>query len=254
MRGLYTIDRVKKEEFLKTAFSKAQRLMQLESIILNYPGIKRSELSKLIGVHKSTISRYIYELSRLYPLTEDINGGLSFWAGSCLDVITDNWINHNVVRLEYSSPNYQELRTYEVGIIKILPNHMAGTFVILTYQFSEKKIHLFRIDRIIKVSSIPKKFKVSDSLEIDSNLDEAWSILHEEEVPVKVILKFSSKVAERVKESSWYSFLKITDLDNGELLAEFEISEPVEIDPWIRGWGIDVEILEPEYLRQRFSG
>ena len=314
---------------MKTGLSKAERLLQMESIIINHPGIRRSELSRRLGVHKSTIGRDIDELSTLYPLTEDNQGGLSFPDGYSLDSITfssyeavyvylsckliadtldrhspyaasairklgsaikkvspslsevmimdadkldgsrqiidkkfisvlesltENWIKHSVVKLEYNSPNHEELRIYEVGILRILPNRMGGTFVVLTYQLSEKKLRLFRIDRINNVSSIQEKFKVPDNLEVEKKLNEAWSIWFREEEPTKVILNFSSKVAGRVKESQWHSSQKITNLDNGELLAEFEISEPAEMYPWIRGWGIDVEILEPDYLRQRFIG
>lgn len=314
---------------MKTGLSKAERLLQIESIIINHPGIRRSELSKRLGVHKSTIGRDIDELSALYPLTEDNGGGLSFIDGYSLDSITfssyeavyvylscklitdtldrhspyaasairklgaaiqkispslsdvmitdadkldgnrqiidkkfisvlesltENWIKHSVVRLEYNSPNHKELRIYNVGILRILPNRLGGTFVVLTYQLSEKKLRLFRIDRIDNVSSIQEKFEVPDNLEVEKKLNEAWSIWFGDEEPTKVILKFSSKVAGRVKESQWHSSQKITNLDNGELIAEFEISEPAEMYPWIRGWGIDVEILEPDYLRQRFIG
>jgi len=31
------------------------------------------------------------------------------------------------------------------------------------------------------------------------------------------------------------------------------ISNPLEVTPWIRGWGPDVEVLEPESLRNEFK-
>ncbi len=170
---------------MKVGFSKAERLLQIESIISCHPGIRRSELSKRLGVHRSTIGRDINELSIFYPLIEDNDGGLSFIDGFSLDSIifssyeavyvylacklitdtldrhspyaasairklgaaiqkvspslsdvmitdadkldgsrqiidktfisvleglTENWIKHNVVRLEYNSPNHKELR------------------------------------------------------------------------------------------------------------------------------------------------
>jgi CRISPR-associated endonuclease/helicase Cas3 len=314
---------------LKVSISKVERLLQIESIIINHPGIRRPELSKRLDVHKSTISRDIAELSVLYPLTEDQNGGLSFIDGYSLDSIsfssyeavyvylacklitdtldrhspfaasairklgsaiqqvspslgevmtkdadkldgsrqiidktfisvleglTDNWIRQELVRLEYNSPNYEELRVYEVGIIRILPNRPGGTFVVLTFQKKENKLRLFRIDRIKKIISLDEKFELPDNYKVDRKLEEAWSIWFRNEKPVTVVLRFSSRVAERVKESQWHSSQKLTNLEGGELLAEFLISEPEEMYPWIRGWGADVEILEPEYLRERFIG
>ncbi|MCK5197005.1 MAG: WYL domain-containing protein, partial [Spirochaetales bacterium] len=270
---------------MKTGISRAERLLQIESIISGHPGIRRSELSKRLGVHRSTISRDIAELSVLYPLTEDEEGGLSFIDGYSLDSITfssyeavyvylacklitdtldrhstyaasairkfgsaiqkvspslsdvmitdadkldgdrqiidktfisvlggltESWIKHELVRLEYNSPNHKEIRIYDVGIIRILPNRLGGTFVVLTYQKHEKKLRLFRIDRIIKVSSLEQKFEPPDTLEVERKLSEAWSIWFKEGAPETVKLKFSSKVARRVKESQWHTSQKIT--------------------------------------------
>lgn len=314
---------------MKVSSTKAERLLQIESIVADHPGIHRSELARRLGVHKSTIGRDIDDLSVLYPLVEDENGGLLFPEGYSLDSITfssyeavyvylacklitdtldrhspfaasairklgsaidkispslsnvmisdadkldgnrqiidktflsalegltQGWISHELIRLEYNSPNHNEARIYDVGVVRILPNRLGGTFVVLTYQKDKKKLRLFRIDRIISVTSLKEEFEIPDNLEVERRLEEAWSIWFKEGDPVKVQLKFSSGVAGRVKESLWHSSQRITELDTGELLAEFEISEPGEMYPWIRGWGADVEIMEPEYLRQRFIG
>ena len=329
MRFILYYSKLKKRICLKVSFSKAERLLQMESLISNHPEIRRSELAIRLGVHKSTISRDIAELSTLYPLTENEEGGLSFIDGYSLDSITfssfeavyvylacklisdtldrhspyaasairklgsainkispslsdlmitdadkldgirqiidkrfisvledltENWIKHNTVRLEYNSPNHKKTRTYDVGIVRILPNRQGGTFVVLTWQIGNKQLRLFRIDRIKKVKSIDEKFILPENLEVDRKLDEAWSIWFREEEPLTVKLKFSSKVAGRVIESQWHSSQKIKEQDNGEIIVEFKISEPAEMYPWIRGWGADVEILEPDYLRQRFIG
>ncbi len=314
---------------MKTGISRAERLLQIESIISGHPGIKRAELSKRLGVHRSTVGRDINEISGLYPITEDDAGGLSFMDGYSLDsitfssyeavyvylackLITDTldrhspyaasairklgiaihkvspslsevmihdadkldgsrqivdktflsalegltqaWIKHELVRLEYNSPTHNKIRVYEVGIIRILPNRLGGTFVVLTYQKHEKKLRLFRIDRIKAVTSRENKFEIPDNLEVERKLSEAWSIWFKEGSPVPVKLKFSSRVAGRVRESQWHTSQEITELVGGGVQVDFIISEPEEMYPWIRGWGMDVEILEPEYLRQRFIG
>jgi len=220
---------------MNTGLSKAERLLQIESIIKGHPGIKRSELSERLGVHRSTIGRDINDISVLYPLTENDDGGLTFreWNSldsitfstyeavyvylacklitdtldrhspfaasairklgaamqkvspslsevmihdadkldgsrqivdkiflSALEELTQAWIKHKLVRLEYNSPSYKEIRIYNVGILKILPNRMGGTFVVLTYQKHEKKIRLFRIDRINRVYCLNQEFAV----------------------------------------------------------------------------------------------
>jgi CRISPR-associated endonuclease/helicase Cas3 len=39
-------------------------------------------------------------------------------------------------------------------------------------------------------------------------------------------------------------------LEDGSLLWRAQVAEPLEMMPWIRGWGADVEVLEPENLRE----
>ena len=73
---------------MKVSSTKAERLLHIESIVSDHPGIHRSELARRLGVHKSTIGRDIDDLSVLYPLIEDENGGLLFPEGYSLDSIT----------------------------------------------------------------------------------------------------------------------------------------------------------------------
>ncbi len=312
---------------MKTSVSRAERLLQEESIILTHPGIKRTKIAEKLGVHRSTISRDIEELSLLYPLTEDDSGALSFIEGFSLDSIifssyeavyvylacklitdtldrhspyaasamrklgiaiekvspalsgimkkdadkldgrkqiydrsfltsleglTSGWIRHEAVRIEYNSPTHKEVRTYDVGIIRILPNRMGGTFVVLTFQKDTEQLRMFRIDRIRKVIMLKEKIRIPSTAEAEKKLSEAWSIWFKNTPAERVRLKFSPDVAARVLESRWHSSQQSTTMNDGSVIAEFTISEPKEMYPWIRGWGKDVEILEPEYLRERY--
>lgn len=312
---------------MKASMSRAERLLQEESIILTHPGIKRTVLAEKLGVHRSTIGRDVSELSILYPLGEDGNGGLYFSDGFSLDSITlssheavyvylacklitdtldrhspyaasamrklgiaiqkispplsrimkqdadkldgnrqihDNsflaalegltrgWLKHEKIRIEYNSPTHESIRIYEVGVVRILPNRLGGTFVVLTFQINEEKLRLFRIDRIKNVVLLGEEFTFPEELDVEKKLDEAWSIWFRDDSPETVRLKFSREVAARIKETRWHSSQRLEELDSGEIIGEFRISEPKEMYPWIRGWGADVEILEPEYLRLRY--
>lgn len=58
-----------------SAETKSERLMQLEQMLLAHPqGLRRSEIARRLGVHRSTAARYITELGSLLPVTEDDNG------------------------------------------------------------------------------------------------------------------------------------------------------------------------------------
>lgn len=55
--------------------SKAERLLQLEQILLAYPeGLHRAEIARKLGVHRATVGRYIDDLSYRLPIWEENNG------------------------------------------------------------------------------------------------------------------------------------------------------------------------------------
>lgn len=51
---------------------KAERLVQLELLLLSHPeGMRRAEIARRLGVHRSTVGRYIQELSKHMDIMED---------------------------------------------------------------------------------------------------------------------------------------------------------------------------------------
>ena len=51
---------------------KAERLMQLELLLLSHPeGMRRAEIARRLGVHRSTIGRYVEELKKHMDIFED---------------------------------------------------------------------------------------------------------------------------------------------------------------------------------------
>jgi CRISPR-associated endonuclease Cas3-HD len=54
--------------------SKAERLLQLEQILLAFQeGLRKAEIARKLGVHRSTVGRYVEDLSRRLPIWEDGN-------------------------------------------------------------------------------------------------------------------------------------------------------------------------------------
>jgi len=66
--------------------SKAERLLQLEQILLAYPeGLRKAEIARKLGVHRATVGRYIEDLSRRLPIWEDDN---------LVGINRDNYLSH----------------------------------------------------------------------------------------------------------------------------------------------------------------
>ncbi len=80
----------------------------------------------------------------------------------------------------------------------------------------------------------------------------SWSVIWGDDTQIK--LKFSSRVPRRVKESTWHPSQSIVGLPDGDCEMSLQVGSALEITPWIRSWRPDVEVLEPDSLKQEFRG
>jgi predicted DNA-binding transcriptional regulator YafY len=70
---------------------------------------------------------------------------------------------------------------------------------------------------------------------------------------ISIVLKFSPHVTRRVKESVWHISQLIEDTPDDGCLLSLQVNSALEITPWIRSWGPDVEVIEPITLRDEFK-
>lgn len=86
-------------------------------------------------------------------------------------------------------------------------------------------------------------------------LANAWSIYHGDET-TRVVLRFHPSVARRVQETNWHpsQVLAWDEPDQRFLLATFELANTTDLKPWIRTWGANCEVLEPDQLRDEMTG
>lgn len=71
---------------------------------------------------------------------------------------------------------------------------------------------------------------------------------------MEVVLRFHPRVAMRVREGRWHRGQALEAQPDGYLLWRARVAEPREMLPWIRGWGADCEVLEPQELREMLMG
>ena len=71
--------------------------------------------------------------------------------------------------------------------------------------------------------------------------------------PIEVRLRFSPDITWRVKESVWHPSQTLQNLPDGGCILTVNVSNPIEMKPWIRGWGPECEVLAPEGLRKEIA-
>jgi CRISPR-associated endonuclease/helicase Cas3 len=118
---------------------------------------------------------------------------------------------------------------------------------------TQGNLRTLKIERIERVELTRAEYDIPADFDPRSVLADAWGIWYTEQEPVNVVLKFHPRVVRRVQETRWHRSEEETELPDGSILWKARVAEPKEMLPWIRGWGADVEVLEPDGLREVMS-
>jgi predicted DNA-binding transcriptional regulator YafY len=304
---------------------KQDKLAFVEQLLLAHPtGLKRAEIAKKLGAHRSTAGRCIDDLSRLIPLIEEDNllfidksrylnnvkltlhevfclylasrllfitfnrysphaySGMNklaealaktspllsaFIRASAEHVLTRSgtdwkdrtdiiekltlaWAENKKAVFLYRSKKNDEIHRYTASIYFMEPYPAGKTIYLFAKTDRDDILRTFRADRITTVEITQERYDIPEDFDFSRLFSEAWGIWDSHAGAGEVLLRFSARVAERVTETVWHPSQKIKTGKEGEILFTAAISEPLEMVPWIRGWGSDCEVLAPEGLRQ----
>lgn len=119
------------------------------------------------------------------------------------------------------------------------------------YSRAHESIRMFRIGRI-------KKVRICEGTGFEIHKDYSFKKQHQHafcvfggEKTQKVRIRFSSKVADMIQEVLWHPSQKILkENSSGSILFEVEVAHPPEVIWWMRQWGAEAEVLEPEEMRE----
>ncbi len=163
------------------------------------------------------------------------------------------WTTQRQMRIEYQSLKSDEIRVWLLEPYFVEMTGIGYSTYVIGHAVREGRegIVTFKLDRIKAAEVLDTNYDIPKDFDIGKLLSYSWGIIWGDEAEIK--LKFSSKVSRRVKETVWHPSQKIEDLEDGSCLMTLHVGSTLEITPWIRSWGPDVEVLEPEELRQAFK-
>lgn len=170
-----------------------------------------------------------------------------------LEKLTLGWAEKRIVQIWY--------RKAEGGAVKeycfcpyFVEVSAAGQAVYAIGRIEpQKEMRTFKIERVERIELLKDAYSIPRDFDPEKLLSQAWGIWFTEQQPVKIQLRFSQRVAKRVRETRWHPTEQVTEQPDGSLLWCASIAEPREMLPWVRGWGADVEVLEPQFLRNQIQ-
>lgn len=167
-----------------------------------------------------------------------------------LETIAEGWGSGRKVKIGYRSPKSGELR-YRVIAPYALEPTASGIYVICQDKWADA-IRTFKMARLESAQLTDETYSIPPDFDPEVHLANSWGIMSGEEVS-EVVLRFTEAARPFVVERQWHPSQQIEDIPEGGCLMRVHVSEPLEMQPWIRSWGAQVEVLAPEWLRERIA-
>jgi proteasome accessory factor B len=168
-----------------------------------------------------------------------------------LEAIAEGWGTGRKVRITYCPPNGEAARERVIAPYTLEATD-AGVYVI-GHDESSDEIRTFKLERLQAAQVLPDTYTIPEDFNADAYLAHCWRIMTGEK-PVRVVLLFNADAAPYIRERTWHPSQSLETHTDGTLTLNLLISEPREMLPWIRSWGQQVEVLAPDWLRERVAG
>lgn len=170
-----------------------------------------------------------------------------------IEKLTLSWAEKRRVKVWHRGKD-NRIHEYDFAPYLIEPYAAGKTSHVLGVHGPNNRRITFKVERIERIESQREGYEIQDDFDPRIYLQDSWGIWYSHAEPQEVVLKFHPRVVRRVKETTWHGNEDKNEQQDGYLIWKAKIAEPQEMMYWIRGWGADVEVLEPAEVREIMMG
>ncbi len=203
-------------------------------------------LRKLASVMPDALMTHLQRAAGRVQAHSDMHGQHM----TVLEAIAEGWATRRRVRVMYRSPRSGELRPHVIAPYALEPT-AVGIYVIGHDDWAND-IRTFKIERLEHAEVIDESYTLPEAFDPEVYLSTSWGIMTSREI-FEVVLRFSPTATPHIRERCWHPSQTIDFTPDGGCVLHVRVSEPMEMQPWIRSWGAQVEVLAPDWLRERVA-
>jgi predicted DNA-binding transcriptional regulator YafY len=160
--------------------------------------------------------------------------------------------NEKVVEFDYKK---LDAKAYEKRTVE--PWHLAcvsGQWYLLGYDQTRAARRIFVLARMRDVCSAKRQFSAlrPGDADIQKLFQNSFQIWQTEDAKLQqIVLRFSGRAAQLVRERNWHPSQRIQELADGTLELRMTLNALEEIVPWILSWGKECRVLSPPKLQRK---
>jgi predicted DNA-binding transcriptional regulator YafY len=179
---------------------------------------------------------------------------------SALEKVAKAWFAGHRLQFQYQAVNGRGgLRTNELEVyfIEVHPENLA-LYAIGMETTYHKSVRTFKLARMKDLQIMrDTTYSIPSGFDPQAFLKHAWGITGQSDgTTVNITLRFLKSVASRIEEGGYLNMEKRL-LPDERIEVSFTAGTdktglPLEVLVWVRGWGANVEVIEPPALRERW--
>lgn len=167
-----------------------------------------------------------------------------------LEALAEGWGTERKVRVGYRSPRSGTLRERIIAPYALEPTP-SGIYVIGHDDWADD-IRTFKLDRLESAIVLKTRFTIPEDFDLEAHLATGWRIMAGEETH-EVVLRFSAEATPHIHERQWHPTQILKKAPDGSCTLRVQVAQPQEMQPFIRSWGAQVEVLAPQWLRDQIA-
>ncbi|MEO6003002.1 MAG: WYL domain-containing protein [Opitutus sp.] len=168
------------------------------------------------------------------------------------DLAVFNTLSAAVLRQEEVTFAYQKPGDPKRLARRVRPYHLANRenlWYLIGYDLEREALRTFALPRVAQVENTKAAFTRPPDFTPEKFFASALGVLGGTG-NFTVVIRFSSAVAERVREREWHESQEMRELPGGALELKLRLGALMEVEQWILSWGSAAEVIGPPKLRE----
>lgn len=199
------------------------------------------------GIQDQTIARHIQRAAKVIKDRRQNPGFVE-----TVKILTQAWAEQRKVQITYRSGAGEETERVICPYF-LEPSSSGNSLYVMAFDELRGDLRTFKVERIKTATLMNGSYQIPPDYDPYQHLSSCWGVMWGEE-EVEVRLRFTAAVAPRVKENVWHHSQAVEDIPGGGCRLKVRVGNPLEMKPWIRSWGADVEVEAPASLRGDIAG
>ena len=162
------------------------------------------------------------------------------------DVLAKAVSQRQQLELHYRKPGHKA----EPRIVD--PYHLAninGEWFLFAFDHARKDIRTFAPARIESAAPTGKTFERSQKFSLEKRLRDSFGV-HAGEGKFEVVLRFTPRAADYIREKKWHPSQTLKDLKDGGAELRMKLSSLAEVERWVLSWAGEAKVLKPLELAE----